>query len=174
MILIGIGANLPGKFGSPRAVCEAALEKLDLMGVRIVQRSNWYRSAPVPISDQPWYINGVASLMSDLNPFDLLQLLHQVEREFGRVRALRNEARVIDLDILAYYDIVESGLPTLPHPRLHERAFVLYPLAEVAPGWRHPVLERLVADLIAELPDGQRIEIETPLVRGVVTASTIT
>ena len=155
-ILIGIGANLPSAaHGPPRATCEAALAALRARGLRVLRRSRWYESAPVPPSDQPWYVNGVARVETALPPPALLALLHDIERDFGRERREINAARVIDLDLLAYGDRVESGPPALPHPRLHERAFVLLPLAEVAPNWRHPATGRSVAALIAALAPDQ-------------------
>jgi 2-amino-4-hydroxy-6-hydroxymethyldihydropteridine diphosphokinase len=131
-----------------------------------VRRSRWYRSAPVPPSDQPWYTNGVARIDTDLGPAALLALMLRVEERFGRRRGgggPRFAARVLDLDLLAYGDRVSGGAggeagPILPHPRLHERAFVLLPLAEVAPAWRHPASGRSVAELIRALPPGQQVE----------------
>ncbi len=132
----------------------ARLAELD---VTVVRRSRWYTSAPVPPSDQPWFVNGVALVATDLGPADLLATLHRIENEFGRVRRVRNEARVIDLDLLAYGDLVlgEGEGLVLPHPRLRTRAFVLLPLAEVAPDWRHPVSGEAVEDLIRTLPADQ-------------------
>jgi 2-amino-4-hydroxy-6-hydroxymethyldihydropteridine diphosphokinase len=157
MILIGLGANLPSaRHGEPRATLEAALEALNAEGVTTLARSRWYRTAPVPRSDQPWFVNAVAAVATRRGPAALLALLHDIEARFGRRRGQCNEARPIDLDLLAYGDVVmdEGGL-VLPHPRLHERAFVLLPLAEVAPGWRHPRLGRTVEELIAKLPADQ-------------------
>lgn len=158
VILIALGANLPSRaYGSPLQTCEAALAALAARGVRIVRRSRWYESEPVPPSDQPPFVNGVAQVATDLPPAELLALLHRIERDFGRTRRQRNEARVIDLDLLAYDDRVSAAgeKPELPHPRLTERAFVLLPLAELAPDWRHPVSGRTAADLAADLPPGQ-------------------
>jgi len=155
MILIGLGANLASaEFGAPPGSLEAALALIAEHGVRIVARSRWYHSAPVPPSDQPWFVNGVASVETALEPAALLEALHDVEARFGRVRREKNAARVLDLDLLAYDDreSAEGETPILPHPRLHERAFVLRPLGEIAPNWRHPRLKRPVEALIAELP----------------------
>jgi len=142
------------------------LDGLAAAGLRIVARSRWYESAPVPPSDQPWFVNGVVLVESDLDPAAFLALLHRVEAGFGRVRRRRNEARVLDLDLLAHGKTVsggEDGGPVLPHPRMETRAFVLLPLAEVAPGWRHPATGRSVEALIADLPSDQAIR---PLAEG--------
>ncbi len=157
-IFIGLGANLPSpRFGPPQATLAAALARLEAVGVKVVARSRWYETAPVPVSDQPWYVNAVAEVESDLPPAGLLAILHRIEEEFGRVRAERNAPRLVDLDLLAYGDAVNDGpdLPILPHPRMHERAFVLLPLQELAPGWRHPKLGRPLDALIAALPADQ-------------------
>jgi len=159
-ILIALGANLPSpRFGAPRMTLEAALAAIAAAGVWILRRSSWWESEPVPVSDQPWYVNGVASVATKLGPVPLLALLHDVEAGFGRIRGARNEARLLDLDLLAYGDRRRDGPepPLLPHPRLAERAFVLLPLAEVAPDWHHPVTGESVRQLIAQLPEGQRI-----------------
>jgi len=159
MILIGLGANLPSRVGPPLATLAAALEALEGAGVRIVARSRWYRTAPVPASDQPWFINGVVGVETALVPADLLALLQRIERDFGRHRGVPNAARTLDLDLLDYDGRVETGPNlVLPHPRLHERAFVLLPLAEVAPDWVHPVLNRPVRGLVAKLPASQKAE----------------
>jgi len=159
MILVALGANLPSpEFGAPPASLEAALRLLQEEGVRIARQSQWYRSAPVPPSDQPWYVNGVAEVETQLSPETLLAALHRVEARFGRVRGERNEARVLDLDLLAYDDRVSAPgapPPELPHPRLHERAFVLLPLAEIARDWRHPRLGLTVAEMVRRLPAGK-------------------
>ncbi|MEE8279557.1 MAG: 2-amino-4-hydroxy-6-hydroxymethyldihydropteridine diphosphokinase [Alphaproteobacteria bacterium] len=160
MILIGIGANLPTEaFGTPRRACEAALRSLGSAEVRVIKRSRWYKSAPLPPSDQPWFVNGVARVETALDPRDLLALLHRIERGMGRERADVNAPRVIDLDLLAYDDVVSDapGGPALPHPRLQERAFVLLPMAEIAPDWRHPATGRRVRDLIAALGAEQKV-----------------
>lgn len=155
MILIGVGANLPGPLGDPRTTCEAALAALERAGVGVVARSRWWRTAPVPASSQPWFINGVAAIDSDRGPVEVLDILHAVEHGLGRVRTVPNAARVIDMDLLAYHELVHGGAVELPHPRMHQRSFVLYPLAEVAPHWHHPLSGASVTELIAALPSGQ-------------------
>lgn len=160
MILIGLGGNLPSPAGEPRHTYLAALARLESAGIAVLGRSPWYESAPVPVpvSDQPWFINGVARLDTDLEPAALLEVLHQIEASFGRRRHTPNASRTLDLDLLAYNDVIrEQDPPILPHPRLHERAFVLLPLKDVAPSWRHPVLGLTPAAMLEKLPAGQRI-----------------
>ena len=158
MIVIAIGANLPGPRTTPLQNCEAALAALQARGVRIKKRSRWYRSPPWPPENrnqQPWYVNGVAIIETMLDAAALLALLHQVEAQFGRVRDPRtaNAPRPLDLDLIDYNGQVRpTDPPILPHPRLEGRAFVLRPLAEIAPDWRHPESGRSAKDLAADLP----------------------
>ena len=110
-ILIGLGANLPSpEHGPPVATLEAAVAALAARGLAIRARSRWWESAPVPISDQPWYVNGVVEVETALAPEALLALLHEVEAEFGRHRSVPNAPRVLDLDLLAYGRLVRPGL----------------------------------------------------------------
>ena len=156
MILIALGANLPSaRFGPPTATCEAALRELEARGIRVAKRSRWYRSSPLPAAAQPDYVNGVVLVETALAPEELLSELHLIEAAFGRTRGAKNAARTLDLDLIAYDERVSDGgggSPVLPHPRMAERAFVLLPLGEVAPGWRHPRSGRALAQLIAALP----------------------
>lgn len=155
MILIAIGANLPAPDGvSPLDTCRAAAAALDaLSGVRLRGLSRWYLTAPVPASDQPDYVNGVALLAGTLDPAALLAALQVIEARAGRRRGVRNAARTLDLDIIDIDGQVRTETdPILPHPRAHERGFVLLPLRDVAPGWVHPTLRRDVTALIAALP----------------------
>lgn len=154
MILIAVGANLPSTHGTPRDACAVALRLLQRRGdIRITACSGWWETAPVPVSDQPWYVNGVARIETGLSAADLLARLHQVEAGMGRVRTVTNAARVIDLDLLAYGQILsDDSRLTLPHPRMHERVFVLAPLCDIAPDWIHPALHRDARSLLDALP----------------------
>jgi 2-amino-4-hydroxy-6-hydroxymethyldihydropteridine diphosphokinase len=153
-VYIALGANIPGPAGPPLATLEAALERLAAAGVRILRRSRWYRSPAWPDPADPEFVNAVAEVETALGPAALMALLHETEAALGRTRSTPNAPRAIDLDLLDYCGAVEGGAagPVLPHPRLHQRAFVLRPLAEIAPGWRHAVSRRAIADLIAALP----------------------
>lgn len=112
----------------------------------------------MPLSDQPDYANAVVAVTSELPAEELLKRLQLLEKKFGRVRKERNEARILDLDIIDYKGQVrEDGGLTLPHPRIGERPFVLYPLAEIAPDWVHPLSGKKIEKLLAELPEGHQI-----------------
>ena len=160
MILIGIGGNLESaRFGAPRDTQSAALAALEEGCVRILTRSGWYRSEPVPRSDQPWFVNAVASIATELAAKDLLVVLQAIERQFGRVRGEPNAPRSLDLDILDYDgELMSDTSLVLPHPRLHERRFVLIPIAEIAPDWRHPIFGLTAAQLLARLSSEQQVE----------------
>jgi len=163
MILIGLGANLESaQFGSPLEAMLVALERLAEAGLRIKDQSPWYRSAPIPASRQPWFVNGVARVDTALAPSALLALLHRVEAQMGRRRAGRWAARIMDLDLLSYNDYIVFGTQekqiVLPHPRMTERAFVLAPLLDLVPDWRHPVTGDSAARLLSLLLPDQEIE----------------
>jgi 2-amino-4-hydroxy-6-hydroxymethyldihydropteridine diphosphokinase len=112
----------------------------------------------VPRSDHPWFVNAVVSLATGLAAEDLLLVLQAIERRFGRVRGEPNAPRVLDLDILDYQgEVIDTTSLVLPHPRLHERRFVLVPIAEIAPGWQHPILGLTAAQLLAQLSSKQQI-----------------
>jgi 2-amino-4-hydroxy-6-hydroxymethyldihydropteridine diphosphokinase len=158
MILVAMGANLPGLNGEPPLVtCQAAARALaELPALRLEKMSRWYESTPVPPSGQPNYINGVARFhRADgvaIGPEELLAALQAIEARFGRVRAERNAARTLDLDLIDIDGLVRAAPdPILPHPRAHERGFVLLPLLDVAPGWAHPVSGRSAKQLLEQI-----------------------
>ena len=143
-VAIALGSNL----GDSLATLEGALASLHGMpGVRLLRRSRWYRSAPVgPL--QPDYLNGCALLEVRLSPAALLERLHAIEHRYGRVRLERWGPRSLDLDLILDGSLrLDSANLTIPHPRFRERAFVLLPLADIAPGWVDPLTGRTVADL---------------------------
>ncbi|OOY23223.1 2-amino-4-hydroxy-6-hydroxymethyldihydropteridine diphosphokinase [Thioclava sediminum] len=175
--LVAFGANLPSQFGSPRTTLCAAIERLEQLGFSLVAASRFWSTPAVPEGSGPDFVNACCKMRSSLQPRDALAQLHGVEEEFGRVREGRWSARVVDIDLIASEDRVlpdrESFLrwknlppeaqqreaPTdliLPHPRLQDRAFVLIPLAEIAPLWRHPITGDSVMEMLAALPEAEK------------------
>ncbi|HEX5320209.1 MAG TPA: 2-amino-4-hydroxy-6-hydroxymethyldihydropteridine diphosphokinase [Stellaceae bacterium] len=159
MIVVGIGGNLAAQgYASPRETGAAAVDALAAPHLHVLACSPWYESEPVPPSDQPWFVNAVAIVDTEREPGFLLDRLLALEAEFGRVRGERNAARTLDLDLIDYDGlVVDTPRLVLPHPRMHERRFVLAPLCDLAPGWRHPLLGTTAAALLAALPPGQPV-----------------
>jgi 2-amino-4-hydroxy-6-hydroxymethyldihydropteridine diphosphokinase len=151
---VALGANLGDAEGSLRAVMS---ELSKLPGVRLLKSSSLYRTAPVGLKNQPDFINAAVILESDWSAAEMLAALFSIEQRFGRQRSVPNAPRTLDLDLLLYGDeSSDDPALTLPHPRMHERAFVLAPLAEIAPGLVIPG-KGTVTDLLAQCED-QRIQ----------------
>ncbi|MFH7028797.1 MAG: 2-amino-4-hydroxy-6-hydroxymethyldihydropteridine diphosphokinase [Heteroscytonema crispum UTEX LB 1556] len=145
---IALGSNL----GDSLAILEAALKNLDqTSGITVKSHSSWYKTAPIG-PPQPDYLNGCAILEVELSPQELLETLLGVEQEFGRVRLEHWGPRTLDLDLLLFDDLV-LDTPTLqiPHPRMTQRAFVLLPLAEIAPNWIEPVSGLTISELVQRI-----------------------
>src|ERR1700761_3219852 len=153
MIVVALGANIPSPAGLPEETLRAALARLEQLGVKILVQSSFYRTPAWPDPSDPPFINAVAAVNTGLQPVELLTLLHSVETEFARMRSAPNAPRTLDIDLVDYDGrVVADGL-VLPHPRVGQRSFVLVPLAEIAPSWRHPVSGQGVGELLAMLPD---------------------
>ena len=153
MILVGIGGNLASiRYGPPRNTLSAALAELEADGVTIRRRSGWYRSEPVPRSDQPWFLNQVVEVETSLFPKQLLARLQKIEIGMGRIRILAKGPRTVDIDILFYGNAIVStpGLE-IPHPRVADRRFVLEPLAEIAPDLKDPATGSPISALLSRL-----------------------
>ena len=154
-VVVAVGSNLGGEAGSPIAVLEAALGRFASIGLAVVKRSSFWRSASWPDPADPDYINAVAIVETSLTARQVLAALHRLEAEFGRRRAEPNAPRTLDLDLIAYgREVLDAGELHLPHPRAADRLFVMGPLAEIAPDWRHPVLGRRAHDLAAQATVG--------------------
>lgn len=152
--IVAIGANLPAPDGTPPLdTCRRAAAALDgLAGLRRVAVSPFYRSAAWPDPSAPAFVNGAVLLEGAAEPEAVLAALHEMEARAGRVRSVPNAPRPLDLDLIAMGAlVVRSAALTLPHPRAHERAFVMVPVADVAPGWMHPLLGRTAAQIAAGL-----------------------
>jgi len=160
---IGIGSNL----GDKVLQCQRAVQEiLKIDRHRLLAQSSLYKSLPLGYTDQDWFVNGVIEIETDLEPLPLLQELKSIEERFGRRQTFRWGPRVIDLDILFYGERkVREALLEIPHPRLHERQFVLIPLAEIASEFVHPVLGKTIRELLENFPHDQGVEKISGLLR---------
>lgn len=147
--MVALGANRPGRHASVEAGLEAALARFSAVGLTVVKRSGWWRSAAWPDATDPPFLNGVAIVQTPLAPEAVMEVLHALEAEAGRTRGAPNAPRPLDLDLIAHGRRLQEGPPRLPHPRAHNRRFVMGPLAQIAPDWRHPSSGRAALDLAA-------------------------
>ncbi len=138
-VFVALGASTGGPWGGPAEALERALARLSDAGLPVVKRSRLWRAAAWPDPADPPFLNAVARVETALTPAGALAALHALEREAGRAPSARNAPRPLDLDLIAWGRRVERGPPALPHPRAADRRFVMGPLAQIAPGWRHPV-----------------------------------
>jgi 2-amino-4-hydroxy-6-hydroxymethyldihydropteridine diphosphokinase len=156
LAVIALGGNLPGAYPSMALALAAAAGRLPEAGFRVLAVSRWWRSAAWPDPRDPPYLNGVVLAATELEPEAALRALHRVEAAFGRDRNTPNAPRTLDLDLIALGRRVLEGPPiTLPHPRAAERLFVMGPLAELAPDWRHPATGLTAESLASSAAIGQ-------------------
>jgi 2-amino-4-hydroxy-6-hydroxymethyldihydropteridine diphosphokinase len=156
VILIALGSSLSSRAGTPAQTLHATIVSLREKGIEPVAISHFYATPAWPDPSDPPFVNAVQRVRTMLPPAALLAKLQDIERDFGRVRGARNAPRTLDLDIIDYDGRIETGPPELPHPRMASRGFVLIPLKDAAPDWRHPVSGRTIDELIAALPPDQR------------------
>jgi 2-amino-4-hydroxy-6-hydroxymethyldihydropteridine diphosphokinase len=165
-IILALGGNLAGDYPSLEALLEAALSAFPGADLRVVRRSRWWRSAAWPDPAAPAYLNGVAFVETALAPRPLMERLLALEASFGRRRTHPNAPRTLDIDLIAYgRQVIDAPGLVVPHPRAHQRLFVMGPLAEIAPDWVHPVLGQIAADLARDAAVGRDA---APLVDGEV------
>ncbi|APG45777.1 2-amino-4-hydroxy-6-hydroxymethyldihydropteridine diphosphokinase [Phaeobacter porticola] len=178
--LIALGGNLPIGEQSVTHTLIAAIQQLSESDICLRAVSRFYQTPCFPVGAGPDYVNAAIRIHTDLSPRSLLDLLHEIEADFARQRAQRWGMRTLDLDLLAYDDLICPDVATfarwkdlpldqqmkeapgqllLPHPRLQDRGFVLVPLRDVAPDWRHPILAKMVQDLCDALPKSDLNEI---------------
>jgi 2-amino-4-hydroxy-6-hydroxymethyldihydropteridine diphosphokinase len=155
LAIVALGANLPGRFPSPADAVTAALVEIGAHVGLIVARSRLYRSVAWPDPNDPAFVNAAALVETALTAAAFLARLHDIEASFGRVRGQANAPRPLDLDLVDFGGVVSApgDSPILPHPRVSHRAFVLLPLRDIAPDWRHPVSGLGVSELIAALAE---------------------
>ena len=156
MILIALGSNMTGPWGLPAETLDRAVDEIAANGADVLARSSWIETKPYGISDQPAFVNGVIDIKTTTSPEELLVMLHGIEIAAGRIRREKWGPRTLDLDIIAYDDVVMEGVGnslnlTLPHNDLHNRSFVLLPVRELNPAWQHPVSGKTVTQMLDEL-----------------------
>jgi 2-amino-4-hydroxy-6-hydroxymethyldihydropteridine diphosphokinase len=160
VILIALGANLPSHAGTPEQTLRACLGLLTQKEVTPIRVSRSFATPAWPDPSDPPFVNAAATIATSRDPAELMALLAEIETAFGRVRGARNAPRTLDLDLIDYRGRVEAGPPVLPHPRVRERAFVLIPMRDVAPDWRHPASGENLDALIAALPQAERLAVK--------------
>lgn len=160
MIYLALGSNLAGDFADSRQLIAAAISNFPLCGAYVVKVAPLYGSAAIGPSvagaAQGDYVNTVVAVRSVLPAVALLRNLHVLEAAFGRKRRVQWGPRTLDIDIVSYHGETHAHGAHIPHPRLVDRAFVLRPLADIAPGWRHPLTGQCVQTLLAHLPAAAR------------------
>lgn len=178
---VALGSNMSSDARSPAQTLKLALTELEKAGAVIRAKSRFFSTPAVPAGNGPDFVNGVVLLQTNWAPGETIAHLHEIEARLGRRRDKRWGARNVDLDLLAIDNVILPDVPTLrswmdlspdqqqqkapgqlilPHPRMHQRGFVLVPFADIAPDWKHPITRQTVAQMCAALPDADRASIK--------------
>jgi len=153
-VYLSLGSNL----GDRAAHLKGAIKRLDTLG-KIIAVSSFYETEPVELTAQPWFLNCAVELDTEKMPKQLLTSIFDIEEEMGRRRVQKKGPRTVDIDILLFGNsIIKAKGLTIPHPAMHDRRFVLEPLAEIAPEIRHPIFKRTIRELRDALPPGQEVK----------------
>jgi 2-amino-4-hydroxy-6-hydroxymethyldihydropteridine diphosphokinase len=153
-VYLSLGSNL----GDRAAHLKGAIKRLDTLG-KIIAVSSFYETEPVELTAQPWFLNCAVELDTEKMPKQLLASIFDIEKEMGRRRVQKKGPRTVDIDILLFGNsIIKAKGLTIPHPAMHDRRFVLEPLAEIAPEIRHPIFKRTIRELRDALPPGQEVK----------------
>ena len=152
---IGLGSNLGDKEDNIKKAIGLMKEKC-----KILEVSSLYKTEPVGYKNQDWFLNCTVEIKINFRPHELLTFLKSIEKKLGRVKTIKNGPRTIDLDILFYgNEVIKTNNLTIPHPRLHERLFVLEPLKEICPEFVHPILKKNINELIFDLRNTEGVEL---------------
>jgi 2-amino-4-hydroxy-6-hydroxymethyldihydropteridine diphosphokinase len=153
-VYLSLGSNL----GDRAAHLKGAIKRMDTLG-KIMAVSSFYETEPVELTAQPWFLNCAVELDTEKMPKQLLASIFDIEKEMGRRRVQKKGPRTVDIDILLFGNsIIKAKGLTIPHPAMHDRRFVLEPLAEIAPEIRHPIFKRTIRELRDALPPGQEVK----------------
>jgi 2-amino-4-hydroxy-6-hydroxymethyldihydropteridine diphosphokinase len=161
MIFLGLGSNLPSKYGDSFANINLAISSLESYGIKIIKRSSFYKSPSYPDKENPEFINVVILVETNLSPVDLMSVLTFIEEKLERKRIKKNYPRTCDIDIIDYnsqiLNLKYNNLDfTMPHKELTSRNFVLFPLQEISPMWKHPKTKETISNLIQKLNEEDR------------------
>ena len=158
MIILAIGSNLPSNFGNRFQNIDIAISYLESYGIKVKKKSSFYETPSYPNKEDPMFVNVVVEVSTHLSPIDLASVVIFIEEKLERKRNKKNEPRTCDIDIIDYNNqIIDFKYKelnfTVPHTKLTSRNFVLFPLQEILPKWRHPKTKETISTLIQKLPD---------------------
>ena len=161
MIFLGLGSNLSSKFGDRFTNINLAISFLEGYGIKVIKKSNFYETPSYPNKENPKFINVVILIESTLPPVDLMSVLLFIEEKLGRKRGKKNDSRTCDIDIIDYNSQIlnlkfNNSELALPHNELTKRNFILFPLQEISPNWKHPKTKEFISDLLQKLSEDDK------------------